>query len=370
MTEVVVLERESAAPAMGAGGATLLAFADADGEPGGWRLLSGGAVIGRGDDIADLPEQKSWVRVVLAVPGSDVALHWLELEGEPTPAQAAAAARLRLADEIAGPIETMHVAAGRREKGLTAIAAVPVARMQAWLDAARGLDMEPEVVIPAPLLLLAPGEGLVRYQGGAPAADYRGVAQAFAIEDELAALLVGDASVAEIGDAVREAGFGPALADPAINLRQGPFAPRRERVVHTTSLKRLFLYGLILLLVTLAIEITAIVRTSQAADRIEAEATELRAAIGSAPGASGPRGGFATAAGALFDAVRDTQNVTLTRIVYQPDGTLRASLLADSQATLDGMRGRLEARGIQASAGPPTMLSGQAAAELTMRARR
>lgn len=356
---------------MGAGGATLLAFADADGEPGGWRLLSGGAVIGRGDDIAELPEQKSWVRVVLAVPGSDVALHWLELEGEPTPAQAAAAARLRLADEIAVPIETMHVAAGRRENGLTAIAAVPAARMQAWLDAARGLDMEPDVVIPAHLLLLAPGEGLVGYRPmGAPTADYRGVAQGFTIEDELAALLIGDARVAEIDDAAREAGFGPALADPAINLRQGPFAPRRERIVDRTSLRRLFLYGLILLLVTLAIEITAIVRTSQAADRIEAEATELRAAIGSAPGASGPRGGFATVAGALFDAVRDTQSVTLTRIVYQPDGTLRASLLADSQATLDGLRGRLEARGIQASAGPLTMLSGQAAAELTMRARR
>lgn len=369
MTQVVTIERVSAAPVTG--GATLLAFAGADGAPAGWRLLSGGAVIGRGDDLAELPEQKSWVRVVLAVPGSDVAMHWLTLDGDPTPAQAAAAARLRLADEIAGPIEAMHVAAGRRENKLTAIAAVPAVRMQAWLDAARGLGMEPDVVIPAPLLLMAPGEGLVSYRAiGAPGADYRGVAQAFAIEDELAALLTGDARVTEIDEDVREAGFGPALADPAINLRQGAFAPRRERVIDRTSLRRLFLFGLILLLVSLAIEITAIVRTSQAADRIEAEANELRAAIGSAPGGAAPGGGFGIVASALFDAVRDTPNVELTRIAYQPDGTLRASLLADSQATLDGVRTRIESRGVQASGGLPTTIGGRAAAELTMRARR
>ncbi len=364
MTEAAAISRNEAVP--GAGGAILLAFAGADGVPAEWRLLSGGAVIGKGDDLTELPEQRPWVRVVLAVPGSDVAMHWLDLDGDPTPAQAAAAARLRLAGEIAGPIEQMHVAAGRRENGLTAIALVPTARMEAWLDAARAMALEPDLVIPAPLLLLAPGEGLVRFAGLAPAADYRGVAQAFSIEDELAGLLTGGAKVAEIGEDLRESGFGPALAAPAVNLRQGLFAKRRERAVDRTSLRRLFLLGLILLLVSLAIEIAAIVRTSQAADRIEAEANELRAAIGSAPATIG---GFGRVAGALFDAVRDTPNVELTRIVYQPDGTLRASLLADSQATLDGLRARIETRGVQVSGGLPTTVGGRAAADLTMRAR-
>ena len=367
MTEVAVIERTSATPVTG--GATLLAFAGADGVPAEWRLLSGGAIVGRGDDLAELPEQKAWVRVVLAVPGSDVAMHWLALDGEPTPAQAAAAARLRLADEMAGPVDAMHVAAGRRENGLHAIAAVPAARMQAWLDEARALGLEPDLIIPAPLLLLAPGEGLVRYRGLAAAADYRGVAQAFAIEDELAALLIGDARVTDIDEGLRDSGFGPALADPAVDLRQGPFARRRERVVARTSLKRLFLFGLILLLVSLAIEIVAIVRTSQAADRIEAEANELRAAIGSVPGGR-PGGGFGPVAAALFESIRDTPNAELTRIVFQPDGSLRASLLADSPATIEGIRTRIEQRGVQASSGAPTNLSGRAAADLTLGARR
>ena len=67
-------------------GATLLAFADAAGVPRRWRLVSGGAVVGRGDALAELPEQKPWVRTVLAVPGTDVTMHWLELEERLTPA--------------------------------------------------------------------------------------------------------------------------------------------------------------------------------------------------------------------------------------------------------------------------------------------
>lgn len=367
MTRTVVIERKAAADPAPAN-ATLLAFAGADGSPRAWRLVSGGAVLGRGDDLAEVPEQRSWVRAVLAVPGSDVALHWLDLDGDPTPAQAAAAARLRLADEIAGPVEAMHVAAGRREHGLTAIATVPVERMQAWLDEARAMKVDPEVIIPAPLLLLAPGEGLVRYRGDAAAPDYRGVAQAFSLEDDLAALVLGDAKIAEIDDNVREAGFGPALADPAINLRQGAFARRREVQIDRTSLRRLGALIIILVLVSLAIEVTAIFRTVAAADRVEAEAKEVRAAVG--PQRPAPPGGFGASAGALFDSVRDTPNVEVTRLVYQPDGSLRASLLADSQATIDGIRARVEGRGMRATGGLPTNLGGRAAGELIVEPRR
>ena len=69
----------------------------------------------------------------LAVPGTEVAIHWLDLAGDLTPAQAAAAARLMLADASAEPLGDMHVAAGRAENGLTAVALAPVALMQAWL---------------------------------------------------------------------------------------------------------------------------------------------------------------------------------------------------------------------------------------------
>jgi hypothetical protein len=67
--------------------------------------------------------------------------------------------------------------AGRRENGLTAIAVTPAARVAAWLATARERAMEPEVILPAPMLLMPPGEGLVCYRGAeeeAGAPDYRG----------------------------------------------------------------------------------------------------------------------------------------------------------------------------------------------------
>jgi hypothetical protein len=72
----------------------------------------------------------------------------------------------------------------------------------------------------------------------------------------------------------------------------------------------------------------------------------------------------------LFDSVRDTPNVEVTRIVYQPDGSLRASLLADSQATIDGIRARVEGRGMRATGGLPTDLGGRAAAEIIVEPKR
>lgn len=366
----IVRTGATAAPAAGGAGATLLAFVGDDGVPGAWRLVSGGAVIGRGDDLAELPEQKAWVRTVLAVPGTDVAMHWLELDGDLTHAQAAAAARMRLADAVAAPIEEMHFAAGRVENGLTAIAAVPVARMQAWLDAARPLAIDPDLVIPAPLLLLAPGNGLVRHRiEDASIADYRGTARAFALEDDLAALLLGEENIADIDEAVRDAGLGPALADPAINLRQGLFARRREIVVDRARLRWLFTLAIVLLAVSLLIEIVTTVRTTFAADRIAAEAAEARAALGQ-PGQAGPRrGGFGAAAGVLFESVRDTPGAEVTQITYQADGSLRANLLADSQATLDGIRARIAQRGMQATGGLPSTVNGRAAGEIIVRPR-
>lgn len=357
-------------PAASAGaGATLLAFADADGVPRRWRLLSGGAVVGRGDELSQLPDQQPWVRTVLAVPGTDVTLHWVDLADNLTPVQAAMAARLRLTDELPDAIGELHVAAGRRENGLTAIAVTPAARMTAWLEGARERAMEPDIILPAPMLLMAPGEGLVCYRGDGPA-DYRGTARAFSIEDELAALVVGDAHVTEVGDDVREAGFAPALADPPVNLRQGVFARRREFVLDVGRVRWLIALGLILLIASLLIQITAIMRTTWAADRYEAEAKEMRRTLG-APGAPAAAGGagYSLVAAALFDALQEMPAAQLTQLNYQPDGSLRASLLADNQATIDALRGRIEARGVQAAGGPPTNLGGRAAGDITVRPR-
>lgn len=368
--QTILAKRDGAAAPANAGSATLLAFAGADGAPGAWRLIDGGAVVGRGDALAELPEQRPWVRTVLVVPGADVALHWLDLGEGLTIAQAAAAGRLRLADETVAPIGEMHVAAGRVETGLTAIASVPAARMAGWIAAAKAAAMEPDLIIPSPLLLMSPGEGLVRYAPPAGVPDYRGVARAFSLEDELAAVLLGDEPVHDLDDGAREAGLAPMLADPAINLRQGAFARRRETVLDRRLINWLAALALILLVVSLILQITQVARTTFAADRIQAEAAETRAALPKAGTPGAPRSSFAAAAGALVDVLRETPTASATQMVFQAgDGSLRASLVADSQATIDGLRARIEARGMTASAGPGTDLGGRVAADITLRPR-
>ena len=94
----------------------------------GWLLVESGGVSARGapDEAIELP---AGTRTALAVPGTEVTIHWLELAGDLTQAQAAAAARLMLADASAEGLGDMHVAVGGAESGRTAVALAPNARM-------------------------------------------------------------------------------------------------------------------------------------------------------------------------------------------------------------------------------------------------
>jgi general secretion pathway protein L len=287
----------------------------------------------------------------LAVPGTEVAIHWLDLAGELTPAQAAAAARLLLADASAEPLAALHVAAGKPENGLTPIALAPVARMQEWLAG------DPDLIVPESLLLLPPAEGLVRR-----GLDHRGLAAAFSVEPELAELVIGDAPVEEIGEQAFEAGLAAALAEPALNLRQGPFARRRQWKVDGGNLRRLALLAAALALVSLILQIATILSYRFATDRLEAEA----AALGG-PATVRSRPGFGALAPLLFEAVRSTPNLELTRLEYRPDGSLGATVSVDSPATLAAFRARAEASGLSVEGGNFTSAGGQPTADLVLR---
>src|SRR4051812_13613605 len=289
----------------------------------------------------------------LAVPGTEVAIHWLDLAGDLTLAQAAAAARLILADARAEPLDRMHVVAGRTEDGLTPAVLVPLAQMAAWL--ADGFD--PDLIVPEPFLLAPPTQGLVRR-----GLDHRGRAAAFSAEPELAALLVGDAQIVEMGDSEFEAGLAASLAEPAINLRQGPFAKRRRWRVETGRLRRVAILGLMLGLISLIVQLATIMRYSFAADRLEAEL----AGVGPRPFAQNPPG-FRALAALLFAAVRATPDLQLTRLDYRSDGSLAATVQVDNAATLAAFRTRIEGSGLAVEGGNLTSSGGQPSAELLLR---
>ena len=349
-------------PAVGT--SSLLAFVDggADAPPtlGRWLLLDGGAVVERGEAAEGLPAA---ARTLLAVPGDQVSIHWLELAAGLAPAQAAAAARLMLGEASAEPMSTLHVAIGRAEAGRTPAALVPLGRMEQWLAAAAAAGLDPASIVPEPLLIPVPETGFLRRDHD-EVADYRAPGAAFTLEPELADALVGDAPVEALDQAGFEAGIGPAVASPALDLRQGPFARRRHWRVERQRLRRIVLFAILLALLTLVVQVATILSYTFAADRLQAEADAL-AGAGAGP-AAGP--GFGITAAALFAAVRDTPQAEISSLDYRSDGTLVATVSADGPATLAALQERISASGLSVTPGQSRTAGGRMSTELTLRA--
>lgn len=342
---------------------TLIVFADEAGTLGCWLRLDGGEASASGEVAAGLPADRS--RTVLVVPGEQVAVHWLELADGLTEAQAAAAARLLLADASAEPLADMHVAVGRPERGLTPVALAPARLMSGWLDAAQAAGLDPATILPSPLLLAPPATGFVRREVSS-IWDYRGAGAAFAMEPDLAACLVGEAPLATIAEPAFEAGLAPVLDAPPLNLRQGAFGRRRRWRLQGPRLRRVAALAIALALLTLTVQVATILSYTFAADRLRAEADETLAVAAPGDGAD-RRPGFGAAASILFEAVRATPNVEIARLDYRADGSLAATVMLDNPATFEALRARLEQAGLSVEPGERRSAGGRPTADLTLR---
>lgn len=366
----------------------LLIFLDARNDIEGWLRLRGGAVAARGVGGERLPElvdaeTQEPLPIAAVVPGEAVSVHWLELPAGLAPAQAIAAARLMASDVSAQPVSELHVAIGPEMEGESArvVALVPALTMAGWLGRLQAEGLDPDLVMPEPLLLPRPDEGFVRYDRGEIPL-FRGRSDAFSVELDLAALVTGRAKVESIDTDGFEAGLSAALAAPAVNLRQGAFAKRRQWRIEWPLVRRLAMLGLAILLVTLAIQVVAILRYTYAADALEQQANALASqtlrrsgALSNAPAlmeqrvtelrGSGP--GYGRLASALFEAVRATPNAELSGMIFT-DGALRATVAGDAPATLSSVQERLGAGGLRVEASPIRTSGGRPAAELTVQA--
>ena len=348
----------------------------------GWLRLEEGAVAGRGPGLEALPPLAPGMKVAAIVPGDEVALHWLDLPAGLAPAQAAAAARLMAADYSAQPLGEMHVALGREAEGaLRCVALADAGAIAEWLERLGAAGLDPDLMLPEPLLLPPDGDGVVRYERGG-ASLCRGSAEAFAMEPDLAERVLAGRAVTDIDAAAFEAGLAEAVARPLVDLRQGPFARRRQWTMDRSLARRLALLLAAILLVTLAIQFVSVLRYTFAADALEAEAQRVAAAA--LPRTAGvTRGsaelgerlaelrgggiGFSAIAAALYRAVRETANAELSGLAFSSDGSLRATVQADSPATIAALGQRLEANGFAVRTGALRGGGGRQIAEITVR---
>jgi general secretion pathway protein L len=346
-----------------------------------WLRIAGDAVVDRGDGLpAPTPAEEEPPRIVSVAPADAVTLHWAELPDRSL-AQTVAAARIAVSEATAAPLADLHVAVGREDDAEERpIGVVGVERMRSWLDTLAAEGIDPDALVPAPMLLPRPEAGYVRADLAGHGV-VRGATSGFADEARLTELVTGDTPPETLDrDAVEAAIVASAMA-PALNLRQGPFAKRRRRAIDWALVRRLAWLALAIVLVTLLIGVFRIIRTEIAAEGIEAR-TAMIAEQGLPAGATitdpgrqlaarlaGMRGGglgFGRTASAVFGAVQAVPGTELTALNFNDSGALKVTVTAQNEAQANDLKRRIEALGFTVAASTFTANAGQVSGDLTV----
>jgi general secretion pathway protein L len=357
--------------------ATLIFLPDAQASFRWWRMDAARSV----EEGEGLPPPADDDRLVAVTPAEAVTLHWAALPAR-TPAQATAAARILAGEASAVPAAELHVAIGEEGSEERPIAVVGADAMRRWLAELAVAGIDPDAMVPAPMLLPRPDEGFARAELGG-AGVVRGRTSGFADEARLTELVTGGEPPRVIGrDELSEA-LAAAVAMPALDLRQGPFARRRRVGLDWALIRRLARIALSILAVTLAISLVQLAKYSFAADALEAQADRL-AATGLPRGETvtdadrqlserlgavrGPGLGFTGMSAAVFAAVRATPGTEVTGLDFQPSGDLKLSVAAARESLPTDLKRAIERAGFVVEASTFTSANGRVAGEMTVRA--
>lgn len=352
-----------------------------------WMRVVDGAVIQQGAGtnwrdacgLSALPEK---CVVMLVAPMALAALHWTGHSGMP-PRQARVAARLAALDASIGPAESLLAVADENDDPTVApvVAVVARADMQHWLLWAQHEGLDPDLVVPAALLMPEPASGFVKGVIGGTTM-LRGVDMALPAEDPLVEAVVGDAPVDLLApDALNRAAIA-ALENPPLNLRQGDFAKRARYVPDQRQLLRLAVWCGFILLASLLISLIAIIKYNGSASRLDAESLALARSV--LPDAEDPerieadmdarlaaRGvgayTFTGPVSGLFTAMQGAPTVALTRLARADDGMLTATLASAKADDINVVLLALQAAGFTVTATSSTESSGRVLADVTVR---
>ncbi len=356
---------------------TLVAFAD-----GRWLRIVAGDILARGDHLAEALPQSDSERTVAIVPAGDVVIRTIDLP-DLADLQAQGAARIALADVSVLPPEVLHVAVSAADvQGRRLAVGVPVSTLAALLAALAEVEVDPDHLVAAPLLLTRPEAGFVTGDLGSEKV-VRGTDTGFADDPVLTPLLVGDAPLLRLDRAALEASLVAAVEFPEADLRQGPFAKRRRWPVDVARLRRFAVMALITGVLILAAQLVTVIRLNSRAAAIEAD-TFVQANALLPPGTTvtdpvvqsearlaamqGAGGGFEPLAAAVAAAVNAVPGVELGSMVFDGEGGLRATVRAASGADLDAVVARLGASGLQVVPAPVVAGQGRPYRDITVRA--
>lgn len=363
-------------------GILLLILGENPEAPVRWQRISGDRVVAEGDDAATLTA--SDMRAIGIVPTQDVTINSAELPGLSS-AQARAAARLLAAENSISPIEVLHIAVGEPDAASRDILIATVARhrMESWLSAMRAAGFDPEIMIPAALLMPRPERGYVSGTVfGQPL--LAGEGSAFADEGAISAAILDGAIPEALSDQEIAASLVEMIAKPPLNLRQGEYAKTRKWKIDPRFIRRAAALIVAIGAISLLIGIAQIVKYNRATSAIEAETAALArravpeavsdagaiAAIdGKLAAARGGGAGFAASTAAIFEAVRAIPELELSSYDFGKDGTVRADVTAATAEDHKAFIKQIEAFGFRGQGSTPQQVAGRFAAHYIVRSK-
>lgn len=365
----------------------ILFLPEAQDAPPLWTRIVDGAAVQSGEGatwlaacgMAQIP---AGTTVMLVPPAAQTVLHWIAHPDLPARQGRAAARLTALAGGIAPSDQLFAVADENDDPAVPhRIAVASRADMQHWLLWAQHHGLDPDLIVPAALLLPEPeGEAFIRGHVGGGIL-WRGAQVAWP-EDLALPELVGDGPVADAGaDAVQAATIA-ALEQPPLNMRRGDYARRTGRTVDSRALGRIALWSGLILLTGLLIALVGIAKQYREASRLDAQSVALAGQV--LPQASdavealagmeaqlAARGAgaraFAAPVAALMSAMQDAPGVALTSLSRDPDGMIRATLAAAKADDINIVLLALQAAGYRITATPAQEPGGRTLADITVR---
>lgn len=355
-------------------------------EPSWMRVVDGAAVQSGGGtgwlEAGGLTALPAGCIVMLVPPAGLTVLHWICYPDMPV-RQGRAAARLAALAQSIGPADSLLSATdenGDPARGhLVAIASR--IDMQHWLLWAQHHGLDPDIVLPAPLLLPEPGEAYVSGMIGGTML-LRGENMAMPADEAMAVAVAADAATVPLSAESVNMGALSALDTPALNLRQGDFAKRPRFSVDRQQVARVAVWCGIIALVSLLITLIAITRYHVATSRLDTETLALARTVlpdaedtaqveGAIDARLAERGvgayGFTGTAAGLFTAMQATPDVSLSRLARSADGMLSATLASTKAADINVVLLALQSAGFRITATSSIDTSGRVLADITVK---
>lgn len=367
----------------------LIAFPGADDEALYWWRVADGAVQAAGCDpdsrvasLGDGPDEaQADIRVVALVASNLTTIMAHQAISNVTDNQALAAATMA-AKANSLDSENLHIVATMDGSGAVVTASVGRDILSAGLVRLQGLKLDPDAIIPSGWLLPVGGDD-------AASADF-GFDQVVRSDNLIATddpalreILFADQAVTPVSGDAFDVMLAGASEKCDLNFRSGPFAKKTQRAMDATQKRRLGWMVAALVVVSLAIPLVQLAKYHWAASAAEEAALASAAPVvgeqespDSAERAldqrliAENRGNimFPVPASALYSALQQVPNVSITRMAYGENGIVSATLSAVRNEDINPALLALQEAGFIITATPRTDATGSAQADITVRA--